>query len=126
MNIGFGNIVNADKIIAMITPDSAPAKRMIQKAKEESRLIDATQGRRTRAVIFTENDRVILSALLPDTLSGRLKNRSDAEEEYIHESTNWYMNCCIRIFRFRHRYDHEAPAGEISAELCVVYLSDDQ
>ena len=74
MNIGFGNIVNADKIIAMITPDSAPAKRMIQKAKEESRLIDATQGRRTRAVIFTENDRVILSALLPDTLSGRLKN----------------------------------------------------
>ena len=73
MNIGFGNIVNADKIIAMITPDSAPAKRMIQKAKEESRLIDATQGRRTRAVIFTENDRVILSALLPDTLSGRMK-----------------------------------------------------
>ena len=81
MNIGFGNIVNADKIIAMITPDSAPAKRMIQKAKVESRLIDATQGRRTRAVIFTENDRVILSALLPDTLSGRLKNRSDTEEE---------------------------------------------
>ena len=81
MNIGFGNIVNADKIIAMITPDSAPAKRMIQKAKEESRLIDATQGRRTRAVIFTENDRVILSALLPDTLSGRLKNRSDAVDE---------------------------------------------
>lgn len=81
MNIGFGNIVNADKIIAMITPDSAPAKRMIQKAKEESRLIDATQGRRTRAVIFTENDRVVLSALLPDTLSGRMKNRSDTEEE---------------------------------------------
>ncbi|MBO5153714.1 MAG: DUF370 domain-containing protein [Eubacterium sp.] len=81
MNIGFGNIVNADKIIAMITPDSAPAKRMIQKAKEESRLIDATQGRRTRAVIFTENDRVVLSALLPDTLSGRMKNRSETEEE---------------------------------------------
>lgn len=81
INIGFGNIVNADKIIAMITPDSAPAKRMIQKAKEESRLIDATQGRRTRAVIFTENDRVVLSALLPDTLSGRMKNRSDTEEE---------------------------------------------
>ena len=88
MNIGFGNIVNADKIIAMITPDSAPAKRMVQKAKEESRLIDATQGRRTRAVIFTENDRVILSALLPDTLSGRMKKndgtehfRSDTEED---------------------------------------------
>lgn len=80
MNIGFGNIVNADKIIAMITPDSAPAKRMIQKAKEESRLIDATQGRRTRALIFTENDRVILSALLPDTLSGRMKNPVNTEE----------------------------------------------
>ena len=81
MNIGFGNIVNADKIIAMITPDSAPAKRMVQKAKEESRLIDATQGRRTRAVIFTENDRVVLSALLPDTLSGRMKNRNESTEE---------------------------------------------
>lgn len=80
MNIGFGNLVNADKIVAMITPDSAPAKRMIQRAKEESRLIDATQGRRTRAVIFTENDRVILSALLPDTLSGRLKNPVISEE----------------------------------------------
>lgn len=73
MNIGFGNIVNAEKIIAMITPDSAPAKRMIQKAKEESRLIDATQGRRTRAVIFTEDDQVVLSALLPETLSGRME-----------------------------------------------------
>ena len=84
MNIGFGNIVNADKIIAMITPDSAPAKRMVQKAKEESRLIDATQGRRTRAVIFTENDRVILSALLPDTLSGRMKKTdgTGTEEEH--------------------------------------------
>ena len=80
MNIGFGNLVNADKVVAMITPDSAPAKRMIQRAKEESRLIDATQGRRTRAVIFTENDRVILSALLPDTLSGRLKNPATSEE----------------------------------------------
>ena len=80
MNIGFGNLVNADKIVAMITPDSAPAKRMIQRAKEESRLIDATQGRRTRAVIFTENDRVILSALLPDTLAGRLKNPATSEE----------------------------------------------
>ncbi|MBO5246815.1 MAG: DUF370 domain-containing protein [Eubacterium sp.] len=81
MNIGFGNIINADKIVAMITPDSAPAKRMVQKAKEESRLIDATQGRRTRAVIFTENDRVILSALLPDTLAGRMKNPAHVTTE---------------------------------------------
>ncbi len=84
MNIGFGNIVNADKIVAMITPDSAPAKRAVQKAKEESRLIDATQGRRTRAVIFTENDRIILSALLPDTLSGRSKSRAENEAVEVH------------------------------------------
>lgn len=84
MNIGFGNIVNADKIVAMITPDSAPAKRAIQKAKEESRLIDATQGRRTRAVIFTENDRIILSALLPDTLSGRTRSRAENEAVEAH------------------------------------------
>ncbi len=81
MNIGFGNIINADRIIVMITPDSAPAKRMIQKAKEENRLIDATQGRRTRAVIFMENDRIVLSALLPDTLSARMNNQADAEAE---------------------------------------------
>lgn len=84
MNIGFGNIINADKIVAMITPDSAPAKRMIQKAKEESRLIDATQGRRTRAVIFTENDRIVLSALLPDTLSGRMKSKGEPEQTDTH------------------------------------------
>ena len=84
MNIGFGNIINADKIVAMITPDSAPAKRMIQKAKEESRLIDATQGRRTRAVIFTENDRIVLSALLPDTLSGRIRQKTGSDQSDMH------------------------------------------
>ena len=71
MNIGFGNVVNTDKILCIITPDSAPAKRQIQRAKEENRLIDATQGRRTRAVIFTMNQMVIISALQPDTLAGR-------------------------------------------------------
>lgn len=81
MNIGFGNLVNTDKVVAMITPDSAPAKRMVQKAKEEFRLIDATQGRRTRALIITENDRVVLSALLPDTLAGRMKGTKEASEE---------------------------------------------
>ncbi len=71
INIGFGNIMNADKIVTMITPDSAPAKRLIQKAKEQERLIDATQGRRTRGVIITDTNQVILSALLPDTLAAR-------------------------------------------------------
>ena len=74
LNIGFGNFINADKIVAMITPDSAPAKRLVQKAKEESTIIDATQGRRTRAVIITEQGGGVLSSLLPDTLSGRMKD----------------------------------------------------
>lgn len=71
MNVGFGNVVNTDKIMAVILPDSAPAKRMIQKAKEQETVIDATQGRRTRAVIITDNGHLILSSLQPDTLAGR-------------------------------------------------------
>lgn len=71
MNIGFGNVVSTEKIVAIITPDSAPAKRTVQRAKEEDRIIDATQGRRTRAILIMENNQVVLSALQPDTLSGR-------------------------------------------------------
>lgn len=80
MNIGFGNVVNTDKILSIITPDSAPAKRQIQRAKEENRLIDATQGRRTRGVIFTVNNMVIISALQPDTLAGRFGTDSRSGE----------------------------------------------
>mgnify|MGYP002764499263 CR=1 FL=1 len=70
MNIGFGNVVSTEKIVAIITPDSAPAKRIVQRAKEEDRIIDATQGRRTRAILIMENSQVVLSALQPDMLSG--------------------------------------------------------
>lgn len=77
INIGFGNIVNSDKIVAIIAPDSAPAKRLIQNAKENGRVVDATQGRRTRAVIITDSDNVILSALLPETISGRYKGEDN-------------------------------------------------
>lgn len=76
MNIGFGNVVNTDKIVAVIQPDSAPAKRMIQKAKEEECVVDATQGRRTRAVIITNAGYIVLSALQPDTLTGRFNEIS--------------------------------------------------
>lgn len=71
MNVGFGNVVNTEKIVAILLPDSAPAKRMIQRAKEAECVIDATQGRRTRAVIVMENRNLVLSALQPDTLTGR-------------------------------------------------------
>lgn len=71
INIGFGNVVNTSKIITIVSPDSAPAKRMVQNAREEERVIDATQGRRTKAVIMTESNHIILSALQPETLAAR-------------------------------------------------------
>ena len=80
LNIGFGNVVNTDKIVSIITPDSAPAKRLIQKAKED-RIVDATQGRRTRGIILVDGNKVILSALQPDTLAGRFNGRENETEE---------------------------------------------
>ena len=76
INIGFGNVVNSDKIIAVVSPEAAPVKRMVQRAKESNRIIDATQGRRTKSVIFTENNKIILSALQPETLAGRFNGNA--------------------------------------------------
>ena len=82
VNVGFGNMVNTDKIVSIISSDSAPAKRMIAKGKDSETLIDATQGRRTKSVIFTENDKIILSALQPETLAGRFNgNVSEVEDD---------------------------------------------
>jgi regulator of extracellular matrix RemA (YlzA/DUF370 family) len=72
INIGFGNIVPAGRIVAMVGNDSAPVKRLIQDAREKGSLIDATQGRRTRAVIITDSGHIILSAIQPETIAGRL------------------------------------------------------
>ncbi len=71
INIGFGNLVNADRVIAIVAPDSAPAKRLSQRARQEERAVDATQGRKTRSVIVMDQGSVVLSALAPDTLAGR-------------------------------------------------------
>lgn len=71
IHVGFGNIVNADKIIAIVSPDSAPVRRLVSQAKNDGRTIDATQGRKTKSVIVMENDRVVLSALLPETIRSR-------------------------------------------------------
>ena len=78
INIGFGNIVAAGRLVAIVSPESAPIKRIIQDAKERGTLIDATYGRRTRAVLITDTDRVILSAVQPETVANRL---SDEEED---------------------------------------------
>lgn len=77
INIGFGNIVPAEKVVAIISPESAPIKRVMHEADERGKLINATYGRRTRAVIVTSSDHIILSALQPETISNRLLQEDD-------------------------------------------------
>ena len=81
IHIGFGNIVNAGKIISIVSPDAAPVKRMVQKAKEEGAAIDATQGRKTKAVLVMEDGMLVLSALLPETIAARVQTESDDTDE---------------------------------------------
>ncbi|MGB9803016.1 MAG: extracellular matrix/biofilm regulator RemA [Desulfofundulus sp.] len=84
INIGFGNIVSANRIVAIVSPESAPIKRIINEARDQGKLVDATYGRRTRAVIITDSDHVILSAVQPETVAHRLVGKestpSQAEE----------------------------------------------
>ncbi len=80
INIGFGNMVLANRLVAIVSPESAPIKRIVQEAKERGSLIDATYGRRTRAVLITDSEHVILSALQPETVGGRLSGRDGGEE----------------------------------------------
>ncbi|MDP2891577.1 MAG: DUF370 domain-containing protein [Bacillota bacterium] len=83
INIGFGNIVSANRLIAIVSPESAPIKRIIQESREKGTLVDATYGRRTRAVIIMDSDHVILSAVQPETVAHRLgvKDALDIDEE---------------------------------------------
>lgn len=82
INIGFGNIVSANRLIAIVSPESAPIKRIIQEARDRGMLIDATYGRRTRAVIVTDSDHIILSAVQPETVAHRLNTKDvDVEDE---------------------------------------------
>lgn len=79
--IGFGNVVNSDKLLAVVSPDAAPVKRMVQRARDENRIIDATQGRKTKSVIFSDTDYLILSALQPDTIMRRFNMKEEGEEK---------------------------------------------
>lgn len=79
INIGFGNIVSANRIIAIVSPESAPIKRMVQEAKDSKMAVDATYGRRTRAVLIMDSGHLILSAVQPETVAGRLE-KDDLEE----------------------------------------------
>lgn len=80
IHIGFGNIVNTSKIIAIVSPESAPVKRLVQSAREKGMAIDATQGRKTKSVLVMENSQVVLSALLPETIAGRVSAGQDGED----------------------------------------------
>ena len=80
INIGFGNMVSANRMVAIVSPESAPIKRIIQEARDRSMLIDATYGRRTRAVIVMDSDHVILSAVLPETVAHRLDGKGDTAD----------------------------------------------
>ena len=81
INIGFGNMMAADRIVALVSPESAPIKRLVQDAKDAGRTIDVTCGRRTRAVIVTDSEHVILSAIQAETIANRLDNDLLDEEE---------------------------------------------
>lgn len=81
INIGFGNMVCANRLIAIVSPESAPIKRVIQEAREKGCLIDATYGRRTRAVLITDSDHVILSAVQPETVANRVNNDNNEVDD---------------------------------------------
>ena len=81
VNIGFGNVVIAERIIAVISPESAPVKRIVKEAEEKGKLINATYGRRTRAVLITDSDHVILSAAQPETISSRMLEEEDIQDD---------------------------------------------
>lgn len=80
INIGFGNIVSANRIVSIVSPESAPIKRIIQEARDRGMLIDATYGRRTRAVIIADSDHVILSAVQPETVAHRLISKDTSDD----------------------------------------------
>ena len=81
INIGYGNIISANRIISIVSPDSAPIKRLVQEAKDSKMAIDATYGRRTRAVLVMDSGHIILSAVQPETIAGRVDNGLDNDDE---------------------------------------------
>ena len=81
IKVGFGNMISAGRLVAIVSPDSAPIKRMVQEARDRGTLIDATYGRRTRSVLIMDNDHLVLSALQPDTVASRLESREAPEAE---------------------------------------------
>ncbi len=81
INIGFGNMISSSKLVAIVSPESAPIKRIVQEARDTGHLVDATYGRRTRAVIIMDSDHIILSAIQPETVAARLDEEEQPKDE---------------------------------------------
>ena len=81
VNIGYGNMLAADRLVAVVSPEAAPIRRMIQDARDSGRIIDATCGHKTRAVIVTDSEHVVLSTLLPETVAARIDGRKGTEDD---------------------------------------------
>ena len=85
VNVGFGNMVSSSRVVAIVSPDSAPVRRLVQDARDAGRVIDATCGRRTRAVIVMDSEHVVLSPLQPETVAGRMEGKGMGTEEEVAE-----------------------------------------
>jgi len=81
VNIGYGNLAAPERVIAVVSPEAAPVRRMIQDARDRGRVIDATCGHKTKAVLMMDSDHVVLSALMPETIAGRMIPRKEPEAE---------------------------------------------
>lgn len=81
INIGYGNLISSERMISVVSPDAAPIKRMVQDAKDKGTLIDASCGRKTKAVIFTDSAYIVLSALQPETIANRANNKEDTSDK---------------------------------------------
>lgn len=82
INIGYGNIINASRVIAIVSPESAPIKRIIQEAKEKGTAVDATLGRKTRGVIIMDSGHIVLSSIMPETVGSRLNVKDNLADDY--------------------------------------------
>lgn len=88
INIGFGNLINAQRLVSIVSPDSAPIKRIVQEARDRGTLIDASYGRKTRAVLLMDSDHIILSAIQPETIANRFEHTADDAADKMMEEEN--------------------------------------
>ena len=112
ISIGFGNVVVAARLVAVVSPDSSPIKRIIQDARDKGTLIDATYGRRTRAVIITDSDHIILSAVQAETIANRIRsNREDDEDDILEDEDGEYRRFACPVGAVGRRKRHGPCRG---------------